>query len=72
VAGGSLAGVAVALLTAGSENIAAQLEKLNAESGLEKALSPELYQLLGVVFFIIMAMMLYRIAMKKEKIVITE
>ena len=36
VAGGSLAGVAVALLTAGSENIAAQLEKLNAESGLEK------------------------------------
>src|SRR3954469_10253683 len=72
VAGGSLAGVAVALLTAGSENIAAQLEKLNAESGLEKALSPELYQLMGVLFFAIMAIMLYRIAMKKEKIVITQ
>jgi OPT family oligopeptide transporter len=72
VAGGSLAGVAVALLTAGSESIAAQLEKLNAESGLEKALSIELYQLLGVAFFVIMAVMLYRIAMKKEKIVITQ
>jgi len=72
VAGGSLAGVAVALLTAGSENIAAQLGKLNAESGLEKAFSPEMYQLLGVAFFITMAVMLYRIAMKKEKIVITE
>src|SRR3954447_16511469 len=71
VAGGSLAGVAVALLTAGSESIAAQLEKLNAESGLEKALSIDIYQLLGVVFFIIMAVMLYRIAVKKEKIIIT-
>ena len=42
------------------------------ESTLEKALSPEMYQLLGVVFFIIMALMLYRIAMKREKIVITK
>jgi hypothetical protein len=72
VAGGSLAGVAVALLTAGSETIAAQLEKLNTASGLEEALSPEVYQLLGVVFFVIMAVMLYRIAMKREKIVITQ
>lgn len=72
VAGGSLAGVAVALLTAGSESIAAQLEKLNAESGLEKALGVDVYQLLGVIFFAIMAMLLYRIAMKKEKIVITQ
>lgn len=71
VAGGSLAGVAVALLTAGSENIANQLEKLNAESSLEKALSVELYQLLGVGFFVVMAVLLYRIAMKKEKIKIT-
>jgi hypothetical protein len=72
VAGGSLAGVAVALLTAGSESIAAQLAKLNMESRLEKAFSPEMYQLLGVAFFVIMALMLYRIAMKKEKIVITK
>ncbi len=72
VAGGSLAGVAVALLTAGSESIAAQLEKLNTESSLERALGINIYQLLGVIFFAVMAILLYRIAMKKEKIVITQ
>jgi OPT family oligopeptide transporter len=72
VAGGSLAGVAVALLTAGSESIAAQLEKLNAESSLERTLGIDIYQLLGVIFFTLMAVLLYRIAMKKEKIVITK
>ncbi len=68
VAGGSLAGVAVALLTAGSENIAAQLEKLNAEAGLENIFGASLYEILGVIFFVIMSLMLYRIAMKKEKL----
>ncbi len=67
VAGGALAGVAVALLTAGSENIARQLSKVNAEDYMEKNFGAGVYQLIGVICFIIMAVMLYRIAMKKEK-----
>ncbi len=67
VAGGALAGVAVALLTAGSENIATQLAKLNAEAYLEEISGADMYQLIGVVCFIAMAVILYRIAMKKEK-----
>ncbi len=68
VAGGALAGVAVALLTAGSENIARQLAKLNLEGTIEKGFGADMYQLIGVVCFVVMAIMLYRIAMKKEKI----
>ena len=67
VAGGALAGVAVALLTAGSENIAKQLAKVNAEDYLERTFGVDVYQLIGVTCFIIMAILLYRIAMKKEK-----
>lgn len=70
VAGGALAGVAVALLTAGSENIAAQLAKLNAESFIGRVFGTNFYQVLGVVCFVAMAVMLYLIAMKKEKIVL--
>ena len=67
VAGGALAGVAVALLTAGSENIAKALEYVNFESGLEGALGVDTYQWLGVLFFVAMAIMLYRIAMQKHE-----
>ena len=66
VAGGALAGVIVALLTAGSENIAAKLETINLESSLEKWLGVDMYQLLGVIAFALMGLMLYRIAMKKH------
>ncbi len=68
VAGGALAGVAVALLTAGSENIAKQLQKLNAKPYIERLFSADIYQLIGVACFIIMAVMLYRIAVKKESV----
>ena len=68
VAGGALAGVAVALLTAGSENIANQLAKLNVESGIERLFGADAYQCIGVACFAVMAVMLYRIAMKKEKL----
>ena len=68
VAGGALAGVAVALLTAGSENIANQLAKLNVESGIERLFGADAYQCIGVACFTVMAVMLYRIAMKKEKL----
>ena len=72
VAGGALAGVAVALLTAGSENIAKQLQKLNVEDYLEKSLGTGIYQWIGVAAFVTMAIMLFRIAMKKDKITIQE
>jgi len=72
VAGGALAGVAVALLTAGSENIAKSLETVNLESGLENALSPEIYQLLGVGLFVALGIILYRTAMKKSDTVLEE
>lgn len=72
VAGGALAGVAVALLTAGSENIAKSLETVNMESGLESFLSPGIYQLLGVGLFVTLAIILYRTAMKKSTNILEE
>ena len=65
VAGGALAGVAVALLTAGSDNIAAKLQKLSAENALNGILGEAGYQITGVIFFAIMAWLLYRTAIKK-------
>ncbi len=66
VAGGALAGVIVALLTAGSENIAAKLETINLESSLEKNLGINVYALLGVICFALLGVLLYRTAMKKH------
>lgn len=66
VAGGALAGVIVALLTAGSENIAAKLETINLEPSLEKSLGVDTYQLLAVIAFALMGLMLYRTAMEKH------
>lgn len=70
VAGGALAGVAVALLTASNENIAKALEKVNFEGGLENLFGADFYQILGVLFFVAMALMLYNIAMKKTEEVV--
>jgi OPT family oligopeptide transporter len=66
VAGGALAGVAVALLTAGSDDIAKWLEGFSAEHGLTTALGAGGYQILGVAFFAIMGWMLYRAGIKKN------
>ena len=66
VAGGALAGVVVALLTAGSESVAASLQKINLEHSLEEALGVDVYKLLGVIAFVLMGLILYRIAMKKH------
>jgi len=68
VAGGSLAGVAVALLTSGSETMAAKLENVNMENNLEKALGENGYAIMGVLFFILMALILYKTALQKDKI----
>jgi hypothetical protein len=66
VAGGALAGVIIALLIAGSENIAAKMQTINLEAPLEKSLGADTYDLLGVVCFTLLGLMLYRTAMKKE------
>lgn len=72
VAGGALAGVAVALLTAGSDNIAKKLEALSAENGLNSLLGKAGYDILGVVFFALMAWLLYKTAMKKQVAIDTD
>jgi putative OPT family oligopeptide transporter len=72
VAGGALAGVAVALLTAGSDNIAAWLANFSAEHGLRNILGKAGYDLLGVLFFAAMAFILFQIAMKKNPAIDTE
>jgi len=66
VAGGALAGVIVALLIAGSENIAAKMQTINLEAPLEKSLGTDMYDLLGVICFGLLGLLLYRTAMKKE------
>jgi OPT family oligopeptide transporter len=68
VAGGALAGVAVALLTAGSESIARKLLIVNLQNFLSGIIGAGWYQVIGVLFFVTMALILYRTAMKKDKI----
>ncbi|NOT37565.1 MAG: oligopeptide transporter, OPT family [Saprospiraceae bacterium] len=63
VAGGALAGVIVALLTV-DEGIANTIAKFSAEHGITSALGEHGYNLLGVIFFAIMAWILYRIGSK--------
>jgi OPT family oligopeptide transporter len=61
VAGGALAGVLVAFLSA-SDTTASFLGKLSAEHGLVGALGGGGYQILGVIFFAIMGAVLYKVA----------
>lgn len=65
VAGGAIAGVLVAFASA-NETVSGWLAKLSAEEGLTHLLSKDGYMLLGAAFFIAMAIVLYRIAIKKE------
>lgn len=67
VAGGALAGVIVAFLTSG-EKISAGLAKISMEHGLVQSLGQNGYFLLGVVFFALMAFILYRVGMQKNPI----
>jgi OPT family oligopeptide transporter len=66
VAGGALAGVIVAFLSA-FENTNAGLQKLNAEQSLTSGLGEQGYKWLGVLFFGLMAFILYRVATSKVK-----
>jgi OPT family oligopeptide transporter len=65
VAGGALAGVIVAFLSA-SDNINAGLQRLNAEHGITAALGEGGYKWIGVAFFTLMGVVLYRIAISRR------
>jgi putative OPT family oligopeptide transporter len=64
VAGGALAGVIVAFLSA-NDNINQGLQNVNAEHGITAALGTNGYFLLGVLFFSLMCVMLYRIGSRR-------
>jgi len=66
VAGGALAGVIVAFLSA-FENTNRGLQKVNAEHGLVSAIGEQGYKWLGVAFFALMAFTLYRIAKGRNR-----
>ncbi len=66
VAGGALAGVLVALLSV-NDNISASLANVNLEHGITEALGTGGYQVLGTIFFVLLALVLYRIATRKEE-----
>ncbi|MEP7264747.1 MAG: OPT/YSL family transporter [Bacteroidota bacterium] len=68
VAGGALAGVIVAILSV-DENTFKKLSTLNFQESLEGIFGTAGYQLLGVAFFTLMAVTLYRIATRKERLV---
>ena len=67
IAGGALAGVVVALLSV-NDDVYKGLEKISAEHGITSAVGSGGYQLIGVLFFVAMAYMLYRQAIKKNDI----
>jgi OPT family oligopeptide transporter len=67
VAGGALAGVAVALLSV-SPTVAALLGKLDFEPALHHAIGTGGYALLGVAFFVLMGTVLYRVGTRKPAI----
>jgi uncharacterized oligopeptide transporter (OPT) family protein len=66
VAGGALAGVIVAFLFA-SDKVSIQLAKANAEHGIAGTLGTEGYKWLGVAFFALMGIVLYRIATSNRR-----
>ncbi len=64
IAGGALAGVIVALLSV-NDNVFNAMKNISAEHGLTNLLGAGGYSLLGVACFVAMALMLYRLAIKK-------
>jgi len=68
VAGGALAGVIVAILSV-NDKVNAALEKISAEHGLTRSLGAEGYKWLGVAFFALMGLILYRVAISKRKVI---
>lgn len=64
IAGGALAGVVVALLSV-NESIFEALKNVNAEPFITENMGVYGYSLIGVVFFLLMAWKLYKIAVKE-------
>lgn len=64
VAGGALAGVIVAILSV-NETVSASLQKMNAEHGITATFGPDGYNIIGALFFLLMGIILFRVAMKK-------
>jgi OPT family oligopeptide transporter len=64
VAGGALAGVIVAILSV-NDSISASLQKMNAEHGITATFGADGYNIIGAAFFVLMGVILYRVAMKK-------
>jgi len=67
VAGGAVGGVVVAILFAIPGGISDTVAKWSLEHGMTGALGQTGFFLLGVAFFAVMGMTLYRMAMKKSK-----
>lgn len=67
VAGGALAGVVVAFLSA-NEGVNAALQKVSLESGLTGSFGKQGYFFLGVGFFALLAFILYRTAVSKKNV----
>ena len=65
VAGGAIAGVIVAFLSA-NDTIAGFLKNINLEETLTHQLGEQGYFILGSIFFALLAALLYRVASKKE------
>lgn len=63
VAGGSLTAVIAAIFYVFEKE---KMESLNIEGVLTTALGSGVYQIVGVVFFVVMALMLYRLAIKRD------
>jgi OPT family oligopeptide transporter len=66
VAGGALAGVIVALLSV-NDTVFNALAKINLQNALTNIFGAHGYDLLAVICFAIMAFILYRVAMSKDK-----
>jgi len=65
VAGGALFGVVVALLSV-NKDVENFLKKLNAEAGLTNMFGGSGFELLGVIFFALMGLILFRVSRKKD------
>lgn len=65
IAGGALAGVVVALLSV-NDTVFKAMKNISAEHDLTELLGANGYSILGVMFFVAMATMLYRLAIKKD------
>jgi putative OPT family oligopeptide transporter len=66
VAGGALAGVIVAILSS-FDSVNKGLQNISLEHGLVQSLTQNGYFILGVLFFALMAFILYRVGLQKTK-----